>query len=573
MANVSRPLWPTPADPVFFSEGDLPDLRVRARSLLALAAFAFLVYLLLIPTLLRTSSPPTGDQPFYLMDAISLVQDGDLDVSNNFANHDEDAFYSRAPRPRGFTGQSAPYPLPPHLIVSPARPPSEWYSYHAPGLGILIVPAWIIGSWFQLWWPATVVFMCLLGSLVTVNIFLLAFQATGDDRVAWMVWAAMSFSAPLMCYSILIFTEVPASLLILYAFRRFSVGWGANRPWQLVLAGICVAYIPWLSWRCGTIAAALGAYGAVQWWRFQRLAQTSGARRAVSAAFLVVPLLLSALAIGGYGHFLTGKWLPDIRYRAGGSIDVFHWPWHGGRDLTLFVSGAMALLFDQQWGLLVHSPVYLLGLVGLLAMLRSGRNAEHRQLAWLAFLSVPYLVVISAFENWGGLWCPPGRYLIPLIPLFALPLARSLQVLINIRAYRVVFVILTLLGYSYMLLVSSDLHLMWPARQGYFWEWASHWLPGGLDPRRYIPAFAWPDERRPVKTAWMFGSAAVLVLLFHTLMPPGEPARSGIERIRRRVATWAGTLVCVGAIWIVVNADAIGSPLADGIQRWLRLHH
>ena len=195
---MPRPLWPTPADLAFSSESDLPDLRVRLRSLLLLAAFAFLAYLSLVPSLLRTSSPPTGDQPFYLMDAISLVKDGDLDVANNFADRDEDFFYSRAPRPRGFTGQSAPYPLPPHLIVSPARPPSEMYSYHAPGLGILIVPAWIVGSWFHLWWPATVVFMCLLASLVAVNIFLLAFQATGDVRVAWMVWAAMSFSAPLM---------------------------------------------------------------------------------------------------------------------------------------------------------------------------------------------------------------------------------------------------------------------------------------------------------------------------------------------------------------------------------------
>jgi hypothetical protein len=161
---------------VFSSDGDLPNLRVRARSLLLLAAFPFLVYLSLIPSLLRTSSPPTGDQPFYLIDAISLVQDGDLDVSNNFANRDEDAFYSRAPRPRGFSGQGAPYPLPPHLIVSPARPPSEWYDYHAPGWESCS-SAWIIGSRFHLWWPATVVFMCLLGSLVSVNIFLLAFQA------------------------------------------------------------------------------------------------------------------------------------------------------------------------------------------------------------------------------------------------------------------------------------------------------------------------------------------------------------------------------------------------------------
>jgi hypothetical protein len=569
---MPRPFWPTPADLVFSAEGDLPDLKVRARSLLLLAAFAVLIYLSLVPALLRTSSPPTGDQPFYLMDAISLVKDGDLDVANNYADRDEDFFYSRAPRPPGFLGQPAPYPLPPHLILSPARPASEQYDYHAPGLAILIVPAWIIGSWFHLWWPATVVFMCLVGALVAVNVFLLAFQASGDDRIAWMVWAAMTFSAPLICYSLLIFTELPVSLLILYAFRRFSVGWGANRPWQLALAGICVAFIPWLSWRCGTIAAALGVYGIIRWWRFLRLAKPSEDRRAATAAFLIVPMLLSALAIALYGHFLTGKLLPDIRYRAGGeSADLFHWPWNGGRDLMLTVSGAMALLFDQQWGLLVHSPVYLLAFVGLLAMDRPGGNAEHRQLAWLAFVSVPYLFVISAFKHWGGLWCPPGRYLLPLVPLFALPLARSLRVLVDIRAYRVVFLLLTLLGFSYVVLVTSDLHLMWPASRGYFWEWLSRKLPGGLDLRNYFPAFGWPDGRRPFKSAWMFGSATALVLLFHALMPPKQPAHSRVDVMRRRVAGWAGTVVLVGMVWLVVNADSIGSPLANGVKRWLGL--
>jgi hypothetical protein len=215
-----------------------------------------------------------------------------------------------------------------------------------------------------------------------------------------------------VCYSIPIFTEVPASLLILYAFRRFSVGWGANRPWQLALAGICVAYIPWLSCRCGAIAAALGVYGGVQWWRSHRLAQTSGARQAATAAFLLVPVLLSALAIAGYGHFLTGKWLPDIRYRAGGSIDAFHWPWHGGRDPTLFFSGAMGLLFDQQWGLLVihrlSARSWIAGDAPASETPSSAARASSR--SWR-----PYLVVISLSIT-GEAWYPPGRYLTPLIP-------------------------------------------------------------------------------------------------------------------------------------------------------------
>src|SRR5580765_5669423 len=462
-------------------EGDLPDVRVRPRTILVVAAFSFFAYLALLPSVLKTSSPPTGDQPYYLMDAISLVKDGDLDVANNYADHDEDAFYSYAPHSSSFIPQAAPYPLPPHLIVSPARPLTEWYDYHAPGLGVLLVPAWIVGGWFHLWWPATVVFLCVVGALVAVNVFLLALQATGGSRLAGLVWAAMSVSAPLMCYAILIFTELPASLLIVYAFRRFSVGWGRNRPWQLALAGISVAYIPWLSWRCATIAAALGVYGAVAWWRFHRVTRIQPARRAATAALLAGPVLLSILAIAAYGHFLTGGWLPDIHYRRGGVGDEFHWPWNGGRDLVLAASGAMGLLFDQQWGLIVHSPVYVLTFVGLLAILRSRRRSDHRLLGWFALLSVPYFVVISSFNHWGGLWCPPGRYLLPLVPLFALPLARSLQVLSDSRAYRFLFILLALVGLSYMLLVSGDLHLLWPADEGYFWRGVSNVVPGGLD--------------------------------------------------------------------------------------------
>jgi hypothetical protein len=154
----------------------------------------------------------------------------------------------------------------------------------------------------------------------------------------------------------------------------------------------------------------------VAWWRFHRVTRIQPAPRAAAAALLAGPVLLSILAIAAYGHFLTGGWLPDIHYRRGGVGDEFHWPWNGGRDLVLAANGAMGLLFDQQWGLLVHSPVYVLTFVGLLAILRSRRRSDHRLLGWFALLSVPYFVVISSFNHWGGLWCPPGRYLLPLAP-------------------------------------------------------------------------------------------------------------------------------------------------------------
>ena len=43
------------------------------------------VYAALVPRVVLYSSPPTGDQAYYLMDLISLVQDHDLEIANNYA--------------------------------------------------------------------------------------------------------------------------------------------------------------------------------------------------------------------------------------------------------------------------------------------------------------------------------------------------------------------------------------------------------------------------------------------------------------------------------------------------------
>ena len=78
-------------------------------------------------------NPVTGDEPFYLMTAISLLQDGDLNECNNYIQHDEaqiyPSFYSfdgtraYAAFPSDWVGFKAPFPLPPHAghIVPASR--------------------------------------------------------------------------------------------------------------------------------------------------------------------------------------------------------------------------------------------------------------------------------------------------------------------------------------------------------------------------------------------------------------------------------------------------------------------
>src|SRR5690606_8787098 len=89
------------------------------RAWLAVMAISALFYLALIPGILRHLSPVTGDEPFYIMTAISMVRDRDLDESNNFVNRDYEEFYPDNPLPATWQGWPAfPRTLPPHPAIS-----------------------------------------------------------------------------------------------------------------------------------------------------------------------------------------------------------------------------------------------------------------------------------------------------------------------------------------------------------------------------------------------------------------------------------------------------------------------
>jgi len=130
------------------ARADLPLVKTPKRLLALCFGLTFVVYSALVPRFILYSSPPSGDQAFYLMAVISLAQDRDLDLRNNYRNQDEDKFYSLAPHPPGFVGIGGSPPLSTHLAFSKARPADEWYNFHFPGLPLLLVPAWLIGSWF-----------------------------------------------------------------------------------------------------------------------------------------------------------------------------------------------------------------------------------------------------------------------------------------------------------------------------------------------------------------------------------------------------------------------------------------
>ncbi len=172
------------------------------------------------------------------------------------------------------------------------------------------------------------------------------------------------------------------------------------------------------------------------------------------------------------------------------------------------------LLFDQQWGLLIAAPIYVLTAVGLFALW--GTPGRRHLLVWLLVLSVPYFLLVAEYRQWWGEWCPPARYLATLAPLGALPLAVTLQALGRRLAYLGLFALLTVVGWLEMLGLMLDPHAMWnqPDGKSVLFTWLDTQIHVNLVP--HLPAvvpWSWDhaaEMRWDLLFAWT-GVAAVVV--------------------------------------------------------------
>ena len=97
---------------------------------------------------LAAVGPPGGDEPHYLLVAQSLLNDGDIKVANNYQRQDY-LEYRRGG-------------LAPHFSRPAAN--GDLYSGHAPGLPMLIAPAFAIGGYW-----GTVVWVAMLTALGSVS--------------------------------------------------------------------------------------------------------------------------------------------------------------------------------------------------------------------------------------------------------------------------------------------------------------------------------------------------------------------------------------------------------------------
>lgn len=326
-----------------------------------------------------------GDEPWYLLTTRSIALDGDYNLINDrveqeFWDRDISGYDSERLRLMGH-GATKTAAYWEHRV----------YPIGQIGLGIVLAPAFRLGLlWDGQARLGCVWFLCVVGAIVVQQIFWLGCELGARPAVAALGALAGALSMPLIAYVTQIFTELVAALLIMVAVRMvFTSRWSPLV--RAAIAGVCLAYLPWLHEKYyPLVLVGVAMYlVASRPWRVGRV-----------AAF-AAPLVVSAGLLMAYYHAVYGVVYP-----------VYHH--EKAIALSAGLGGGMTgTLFDRTDGLVPFWPMAAFGLVGLVWLVLD----RQRSGPWLAALVVVQWLLIGMFEGWTGARCPPLRHWVPVIPL------------------------------------------------------------------------------------------------------------------------------------------------------------
>ncbi len=381
--------------------------RARPGPAGALALFALLVVVYGTSIDIRASrgASITGDEPFYLITTQSLLDDGNLDLREQYATRSYESFFDHRD---GLWMQSVA--LEDGRVLSP----------HNVGLSVLLLPGFALGglagAQFQL---------VLIAALTWALAYLLALRLTeARPLLVWLATAAVALSATAFIYSSEIYPEVPAALALVGALlvatgrERLPVG-------RVVALVLLLSALPWLGAKYAPLAALVAFYVL---WRGEprgRLVLIGGGA-------------VSALAYGAF-HLVTYESLTPYNVNlvyAGGSTAtiVGEHVEFGDRVYRLW-----GLLIDRRFGVARWAPLLLAVVPGLLLVARG----DARQRLVLGLVAVQVLIATFVVITMMGWWFP-GRTLVTVFPLLPIPLV--LVASMGGRVWRVALVALG--GYS-----------------------------------------------------------------------------------------------------------------------------
>ena len=254
--------------------------------------------------------------------------------------------------------------------------------------------------------------------------FDVAGSAQSPVRVAMMPSAAELLGLVIMFLLI----AAGVALLLRNGAEPDSQFWGAASDTLLPLFGLGLLLLPYLPFLAdwipalrllagpGRILVWVVVIGQTLWIFLPRLSRRIGLPTplldetkasvvfACTAVFLSAPFVFNARALTqAFGDLLeNARHLPSA-------------------DLSAVPAASLAVLFDQEFGLLPSAPVLALAFIGLAAMMRD-RSQRWVGVA-LTIASLCVIALAASADPWWRRSFAPGRQLVLLLPLLTVPIA------------------------------------------------------------------------------------------------------------------------------------------------------
>ena len=326
----------------------------------------------------------TADEPHYLVTAISIWSDGDLDVYDEFLHRDYAPFDGLILRPQ----------------AAPTRD-GQLIEPHDPLLPVLLAVPTGLGGWV-----AAKLTLCLIAAaLAALTLWTAVRRFAVPVLPASAVVGLLAATVPLAAYGSQVYPEIAGALCATGAVAALT---GPMRRGGLLALALCLVALPWLSIKYVPVAAALAA---VALWRLLRgrrvgpAAALGGALAACAVAFVAVHVTVygGVTAYAAGSHFVNGQ-----------LTVVGDDPDYVGRSRRL-----VGLLVDRDFGIGAWQPLWLLLVPAVAALLaRRPRGTA----ALLVPLAAGWFVATFLALTMQGWWFP-GRQLVVVLPLAAIAIA------------------------------------------------------------------------------------------------------------------------------------------------------